>query len=84
MIKYYKNLNNHIVVDVSGSLSIDDINKNFGGDFTDVTSVTNEKAFNDKKNLEEIQEIKKITKLSATAKLKALGLTEDEINSFVK
>ena len=79
---YYDAEKNLEVVDVSGVKDIEQLEKDYNAKLIDVTDERNAKIETEKQEAEKGDEQKKIKKLSAIAKLKALGLTEEEINTL--
>lgn len=72
------------VVDIDGKKSIADINKEFGGDFADVTQERKDAETNAQTAADQKDNKRRQDRTSAISKLKALGLTDAEISVFIQ
>lgn len=72
------------VVDIDGKKTIAQINKEFNGDFVDVTQDRKDADSNAQAAADQKDSKRKTDRTSAINKLRALGFTPDEISIFVQ
>ena len=72
------------IVDVSGTKTLAEINAEFDGDFVDVTEDRHRAIAKEKQDADARKQVKEQHKASAKVKLKALGLTDEEVDALTK
>lgn len=72
------------VIDLDGKKTIEEINKEFNGNFAEVTAERKTAEEDNAQRISQDKVKKDQDKQSAINKLKLLGFTDDEISSFIK